>query len=103
MTLVLVLALPLEKAREMAKTLLKLGASSTQADMSYHTPLHYIAQSDYNELLDVFKEHDGPAMKRAITHLVAHGNGYLCVHTFVSAFVSALLAKNQVGATKLLE
>jgi len=103
MTLILMLALPLEKAREMAKTLLKLGASSTQADMSHNTPLHYIAQSDYNELLDIFQEHDGPAMQRAINHLVVQGDWYSSGYTFVSAFVSAVLAKNQVGATKLLE
>lgn len=103
MTLVLLLALPLEKARKMAKTLLKLGASSTQADMSHNTPLHYIAQSEYNELLDIFQEHDGPAMQRAINHLVAHGDWYSSGHTFVSAFVTAILAKNQVGAMKLLE
>jgi ankyrin repeat protein len=104
MTLVLVLSLPLEKAREMSKTLLRLGASPAQADMSHQTALQYIAQSDYNELLDIYQEHDGPGMRRAINHLTAMGAAwYSSSFDFASALVNALCAKNQVGAKKLLE
>ncbi|KAJ5979696.1 hypothetical protein N7481_006994 [Penicillium waksmanii] len=104
MTLVLVLSLPLDKAREMSKTLLKLGASPAQADMYHQTALQYIAQSDYNDLLDIYQEHDGPGMQRAISHLSVHGTYYSVPNsTFASALVNALCAKNQVGAKKLLE
>ena len=54
LNLALVLSLPLEKAREMSRTLLDLGASPAQADLSQSTVLHYIAQSDYSELLEVY-------------------------------------------------
>ncbi|KAF3385174.1 Uncharacterized protein F1880_002849 [Penicillium rolfsii] len=103
LTLVLVLALPLDKAREMSQTLLKLGASPAQADVSHYTALHYIAQSDYSELLDVYQEHDGPAMQRAINHLVAEGSWYSPSYNFSSALVNALCAKNPAGAKKLLD
>jgi ankyrin repeat protein len=102
LTLVLVLALPLDKAREMSKTLLKLGASPAQADTSHYTVLHYIAQSDYSDLLDVYQEHDGPAMQRALNHLVVEGSWYSSSYNFSSALVNALCAKNPAGAKKLL-
>jgi ankyrin repeat protein len=103
MTLVLVLALPLDKAIEMSRTLLKLGASPAQADTSHYTALHYIAQSDYSDLLDVYQEHDGPAMQRAINHMVVQGQWYSSSYSFCSALVNALCAKNPAGAKKLLD
>lgn len=103
LTLVLVLALPLDKAREMSRTLLKLGASPAQGDTSHYTALHYIAQSDYSELLDVYQEHDGPAMQRAINHMVVQGYWYSESYSFTSALVNALCAKNSTGAKKLLD
>lgn len=103
LTLVLVLALPLDKAREMSQTLLKLGASPAQADNSHYTALQYIAQSDYSDLLDVYQEHDGPAMQRAINHLVVEGTWYSLSYSFSSALVNALCAKNPAGAKKLLD
>ncbi|KAJ5371091.1 uncharacterized protein N7496_007183 [Penicillium cataractarum] len=103
LTLVLVLALPLDKAREMSQTLLKLGASPAQGDTSHYTALHYIAQSDYSELLDVYQEHDGPAMQRAINHMVVQGYWYSASFSFTSALVNALCAKNSAGAKKLLD
>ncbi|CEJ58295.1 hypothetical protein PMG11_06958 [Penicillium brasilianum] len=102
LTVVLVLALPLDKAREMSQTLLKLGASPAQGDTSQYTALHYIAQSKYSELLDVYQEHDGPAMQRAINHMVVQGYWY-SDYTFTSALVNALCAKNPAGAKKLLD
>lgn len=103
LTLVLVLSLPLAKAREMSQTLLKLGASPAQADTSHCTAIHYIAQSDYSELLDIYQEHDGPAMQRAINHLLVQGTWYNASYTFCSALANALCAKNPAGAKKLLE
>ncbi|OKO96895.1 hypothetical protein PENSUB_10449 [Penicillium subrubescens] len=103
LTLVLVLALPLDKAREMSQTLLKLGASPAQADTSHYTVLHYLAQSDYSDLLDVYQEHDGPAMQRAINYLAVEGPWYSSSYNFSSALVNALCAKNPTGAKKLLD
>ncbi|KAJ5159781.1 uncharacterized protein N7482_006785 [Penicillium canariense] len=103
LTLVLVLALPLDKAREMSQTLLKLGASPAQGDVSYFTPLHYVAQSNYSDLLDIYQKHDGPAVQRAINHMAVHGTWYGPMNTFFSPLVNALCAKNPTGATKLLD
>lgn len=104
LTLVLVLALPLEKAREMSQTLLELGGSPAQADLTQWTPLHYIAQSDYNELLDLYLEHDGPAVQRAINHLATvDTTWHRSSLTFCSALVSAIHARKHASAKKLLE
>ncbi|KAJ5684217.1 uncharacterized protein N7477_000562 [Penicillium maclennaniae] len=104
LTLFLVLGLPLEKAREMSQTLLELGCSPAQADLAQWTPLHYIAQSDYNELLDLYVEHDGPAVQRAINHLATvDTTWYRTSFTFCSALVSAIQARKHKSAKKLLE
>lgn len=103
LNLVLVLALPLNKAREMSRTLLQAGASPAQADLAQWTPLHYIAQSDYSDLLDLYMEHDGPAAQRAINHLAVDGSWWGSSIKFCSALMSAIQAKKHVSAMKLLE
>ncbi|KAJ5690610.1 hypothetical protein N7462_005002 [Penicillium macrosclerotiorum] len=103
LTLVLVLALPLDKAKEMCQTLLELGASSNQADLNHWTPIHYIAQSNYSDLLDVYLEHDGPALQRAINHMAASGSAWSNSMVFCSPLVNALTAKNHIAAEKLLQ
>ncbi|KAJ5279306.1 hypothetical protein N7478_004678 [Penicillium angulare] len=101
LNLVLVLSLPLQKAREMSQALLQLGASPAQADLSHCTPLHYIAQSDYIELFDLYMEHDGPAMQRSINHLAMKNRGWNTA--FYSALMSSIAAKNAPAANKLLD
>ncbi|KAJ5594036.1 uncharacterized protein N7459_000244 [Penicillium hispanicum] len=101
LTLVLVLALPLDQALEMSRTLLQLGASPAQADLTQSTPLHYVAQTKYTELLDIYMEHDGPAVQRAINHLAINGTWRSA--TAATALIVALKAHNSVAATKLLE
>ncbi|KAJ5290060.1 uncharacterized protein N7443_010313 [Penicillium atrosanguineum] len=104
LTLVLVPALPFDKAREMSQTLLELGGSPAQADLAQWTSLHYIAQSDYSELLDLYMEHDGPAVQRAINNLAAVDRGwYRSSPTFCSALVSSIQARKHASAKKLLE
>ncbi|KAJ5106901.1 hypothetical protein N7456_003576 [Penicillium angulare] len=101
LNLVLVLSLPLNKAREMSQALLQLGASPAQADLSKCTPLHYIAQSDYVELFELYMEHDGPALQRSINHLAMNNRGWETA--FYSAFMNAIAAKNAPAAKKLLD
>jgi len=101
LTLVLALQLPLEKAKAMTQKLLQLGASPAQADLKHNTPLHYLAASNYSELLDLYHHHDEPAVKRAINHLAF--SGYAWSPKPYSAFVAAINSKNIVGAIKLLE
>ncbi|KAJ5713430.1 uncharacterized protein N7483_010611 [Penicillium malachiteum] len=104
LNLVLVLSLPLAKAREMSQTLLKLGASPAQADLSHCTPLHYIAQSNYADLFDLYMEHDGPALQRTLNHLAVH-TSVLWGNTadFFSAFMNSIGARNPTMARKLLD
>ncbi|KMP01227.1 hypothetical protein CIRG_01367 [Coccidioides immitis RMSCC 2394] len=59
---------PLEKSKEVLKTLLELGASSTQADMHHVTALHSIVMEGESALIDTLFELDGPAAKLAINH-----------------------------------
>lgn len=101
LTLVLALQLPLEKAKAMTEKLLQLGASPSQADLKHNTPLHYLAVSNYIDLLATYTHHDEPAVKRAINHLAFAG--YSWVPRPYSAFVAAVNGKNVMSALKMLE
>ncbi|KAE8375542.1 ankyrin repeat-containing domain protein [Aspergillus bertholletiae] len=101
LTLVLTLQLPIEKAKAMTKKLLQLGASPAQADLKYNTPLHYIATSTYDDLIDVFLDQNKPATLKAINSLAFVG--YSWNPDAYSAFMTAINAKNPIGALKLLE
>ncbi|KOC16985.1 ankyrin repeat protein [Aspergillus flavus AF70] len=101
LTLVLTLQLPLEKAKAMTKKLLQLGASPAQADLKYNTPLHYIAASTYDDLIDVFLDQNKPVTMKAINHLAFVG--YSWNPDAYSAFMTAINTKNSIGALKLLE
>lgn len=61
MTLVLALSLPTPKAKEVVALLLKLGATSTQADMYHVTAFHHIVALNNSDVLDVLLENDRPA------------------------------------------
>ncbi|KAE8349898.1 hypothetical protein BDV28DRAFT_151457 [Aspergillus coremiiformis] len=101
LTLVLTLQLPLEKAKAMTQTLLQLGGSPAQADLKHNTPLHYIAASTYNDLIDIFLAQNKPATQKAINHLALVGSSWS--PDAYSALMIAISAKNTIGAIKLLE
>jgi ankyrin repeat protein len=101
LTLVLALSLPSDKARQMSKTLLELGASPAQADLAQKTPLYYLAHSSESELLDVYLQHDEPAVKRAINHLALMG--YSWPPEFSSSLMASLTAKNSLMTRRLLD
>lgn len=101
LNLVLIHALPLEKAKEMSQTLLDLGASPAQADLKQKTPLYYLAHSDKFDILDVYMQHDEPAVKRAINHLAVQGSSW--TPEFSSTLMAALTAKSAPAAAKLLD
>ena len=71
--LTLVLAAQLSEPIATSKCLLKLGASSTQADMNGVSTLHYIVNEGKVEVLDLLAEYDRPAASRSINHLVVSG------------------------------
>lgn len=101
LNLVLVHALSFEKAKEMSQTLLDLGASPAQADLKQKTPLYYLAHSDKFDILDIYMQHDEPAVKRAINHLAVQGSFW--TPELSSALMAALTAKSAPAAAKLLE
>ncbi|KAJ5513260.1 hypothetical protein N7463_002812 [Penicillium fimorum] len=101
LNLVLIHALPLEKAKEMSQTLLDLGASPAQADLKQKTPLYYLAHSDKFDLFDIYMQQDEPAVKRAINHLAVHGGSWR--PEFSSVLMAAIAARKTAAVAKLLD
>ncbi|KAH7360980.1 ankyrin repeat-containing domain protein [Rhexocercosporidium sp. MPI-PUGE-AT-0058] len=60
MSILLALSLPAEKAKEVVKLLLKLGATSAQADMNHYTVFHYVVAEGRNDILDILLTQDKP-------------------------------------------
>ncbi|KAH8602501.1 hypothetical protein B0O99DRAFT_606743 [Bisporella sp. PMI_857] len=69
MTLVLALSLPIEKSKETIQLLLKLGATSAQADMNHFTAFHYIVGDNNQGILNLLLEHDRPAALSILNNL----------------------------------
>lgn len=102
LTLVLALRLPLDKAIDMSRKLLQLGASPTQADVARQTPVQYIAASSYSELLDVYIQQNQPATVKAINRLKPTGSGW-SRPAVTSPLLTAIENTNVIVALKLLE
>lgn len=100
LTLVLALTLPMEKAEEMALTLLQLGASSAQADLSQFTALQYYVAHGA-EALQTLLEQDKIGVMRAINHL-AVGSFYWNASAS-SPLITAIQSNDALAALKLLE
>lgn len=76
LTLVLAISLPNEKAREMVKLLLKLGATSAQGDMNHVTAFHYMVAENNSDVLDILLEHDRPAVLSILSNMGFKSSGY---------------------------
>jgi ankyrin repeat protein len=100
LNLVLAFSLPPEKAREITRTLLELGASVAQADLRQKTALFYSIHDRRSDMLDMYFEHDMPAVKRAINHLAVSGSHWS--PTFSSPLMEALRKRMPEMALKLL-
>ncbi|KAK7614422.1 ankyrin repeat protein [Phyllosticta paracitricarpa] len=100
LTLVLAHCLPFEKAEEMVRLLLDLGASPAQADMHGITALHRYAAVD-PRFLNKLIEHDRPAAQRAVNHLSIHKSRY--DPSPFTPLLSAIEAKIPSTVTTLLE
>lgn len=70
LTLMLALALPVEKARQMIETLLSLGATSAQADLRGVTAFHRFVEQNAESLLVSLLENDPAGTKTAANHIV---------------------------------
>ncbi|KAL2199938.1 hypothetical protein P885DRAFT_30278 [Corynascus similis CBS 632.67] len=77
LTLVLALALPVEKAKEMVKTLDALGTTSAQAGKTRITAFHRYVEANAESLLDTLWELDPAGTKSAINH-IAFPSAYTC-------------------------
>ncbi|KAL8780967.1 MAG: hypothetical protein Q9213_006218 [Squamulea squamosa] len=76
MTLVLAARLSGETALQVTNELLRLGASSAQADNERVTVFHYLAAKQKIELLKACVQTDGAAAKSALNHLVIENTYY---------------------------
>lgn len=99
LTLVLAARLPVEPAREMAETLLNLGASSGQK-IRQTIALHFVS-AEKVELLETLLAKDGPSAKRAVNHLSISGTRYW--PSVQSPLMSAIQDENAQAALKLIE
>ncbi|KAI9664804.1 MAG: hypothetical protein M1821_006252 [Bathelium mastoideum] len=100
LTLVLALSLPYEKAKDMALTLLELGASSAQADMKQVTAFHYYVAKQ-SEATQILFERDMPAVRRAINHLAVGGSSWSA--QIASPLMTAIVQRDTISIIKLLE
>ncbi len=97
LTLVLTLSLPKEKAKEIARLLLELGATTAQADMNHFTALHYFVFEDNSDLLDVLLDHDGPAAQSVLNYVSIGQSSY-----GTTAITYALKHGHEAMVSKLL-
>lgn len=98
LTLVLALALPVDKAKEMAKTLLELGATSAQADINGVTAFHRYVEANAESLLDSLWETDPVGAKTAVDHIA-----FRDYNSCQSPLQAAVLNGNLALVLKLLD
>lgn len=98
--LVIALQLEPEKADEMTRLLIALGASPAQADLENVTALHYFA-AHRASLLSVMVSANQPAAKRAVNHLQL--SGYQYNPNSKSALQTAIEGGNVEAVDALLE
>ncbi|KAK0702836.1 hypothetical protein B0H67DRAFT_676136 [Lasiosphaeris hirsuta] len=101
LTLALALCLPLEKAESMARLLLQLGASSSQADLHGCTAFHRYVEQAKTGMIDTLWDLDKTGVKAALNHLLL-GTSYWNPHA-VSPLHTAIGNGNGMLVIKLLE
>ncbi|KAL2833986.1 ankyrin repeat-containing domain protein [Aspergillus pseudoustus] len=102
LTLVLALALPLERAKDMTAKLLQLGASPAQSDIEHKTPVFYAAAGGHLEILELYVHHDKPAVIRALKPLSATETGYRTL-SVDSPLTAAIGGNHPAVANRLLQ
>ncbi|KAK3372503.1 hypothetical protein B0H63DRAFT_299088 [Podospora didyma] len=98
LNLVLALALPVDKAKEMAEALLDLGATSAQSDIKGVTAFHYYVEQNAESCLQTLFEQDKIGTKSAINHVA-----FPQYHTSRTPLGIAVQNGNISLALKLLE
>jgi hypothetical protein len=100
LTLVLALSLPLEEAKRMARTLLDLGATSSQGDLRGVTAFHYYVHNSAEAMLELF-EHDRAAAISALNHVACAGSSWN--PNTSSPLLTAIEKRDSITALKLLD
>jgi len=100
MTIVLAMFLPTEKAKQVVKLLLELGASSSQGDMNRFSVLHYVVAQDNSDILDVLLANDGPIAMSVLNNI-----GFINSwgNNIASPLTTAVQSKHADMVTKLLK
>ncbi|KAI1176036.1 ankyrin repeat protein [Nemania sp. FL0916] len=101
LTLVLALALPVDKAVRMCETLLSLGATSSQADISGITAFHRYIQNGDMQVIDSLWQNDKLGLKTAINHVAVTGSFWNNHAT--SPLMTAIDRGNPILVLKLLD
>lgn len=99
MSILLALSLPEEKGKEVVKLLVKLGASSAQADVNHYTAFHFVVAQGREDILDILLSDDKPI---ALSVLDNVGSGK-CGREGSTPLTTAINGKNQQLVKKLLE
>ncbi|KAI0547666.1 ankyrin repeat protein [Xylaria curta] len=101
LTLVLALALPIEKAVQMCETLLSLGATSSQADINSITAFHRYIQNGNMKVIECLWDNDKLGLKTAINHVAVTGSSWRSNVT--SPLMTAIDQGNAILVLKLLD
>ncbi|KAI1288909.1 ankyrin repeat protein [Xylaria venustula] len=101
LTLVLALALPVEKAIRMCETLLSLGGTSSQADISGVTAFHRYVRDNNMKIIEALWENDKLGLKTAINHVAVSGNYWN--RSATSPLMTAIDEGNSILVLKLLD
>ncbi|KAH8161559.1 hypothetical protein CIB48_g6686 [Xylaria polymorpha] len=101
LTLVLALALPIEKAVQMCETLLSLGATSSQADVNSITAFYRYIQNGNIKAIECLWENDKLGLKTAINHVAVTGSSWSSVAS--TPLMTAIDQGNAILVLKLLE
>ncbi|KAI0798951.1 ankyrin repeat-containing domain protein [Xylaria sp. FL0064] len=101
LTLILALALPIDKAIRMCETLLNLGATSSHADITGITAFHRFIKNNNMEVIDFLWENDKLGLKTAINHVAVSGNYWRSSAT--SPLMTAIDEGNPILVLKLLD
>lgn len=98
MSLLLALTLPAEKAKTVAKLLLKLGATSAQADMNHFTVFHYVVANGQEDVLNLLLTDDKPVALSVLNNIASRSYGQMANTPLTTAIESG----NQELVARLL-
>lgn len=97
------MALPVEKAKEMVKTLLSLGATAAQADMNGVTALRRLVDENAQSMVESVLKTDPAGARAAINHLDFPNGFFYSLRSAVAPLQVAIQHGNLALVSKLLD